>query len=121
MPSAARLGDNHTCPMVTGQVPHVGGPLTAGAATVMIANQPAARVSDMATCAGPPDAIVQGSGTVLIANMQAARVGDSTAHGGVIIAGCSTVQIGDSGSGGGSGGSGSSGGGGGGGAGSSAG
>ena len=34
---------------------------------------PAARVSDMATCVGPPDVIVKGSPTVLIGNMMAAR------------------------------------------------
>ena len=27
MPPAARLGDLHVCPMVTGVVPHVGGPI----------------------------------------------------------------------------------------------
>ena len=27
MPPAARLTDMHTCPMVTGVVPHVGGPI----------------------------------------------------------------------------------------------
>jgi hypothetical protein len=26
MPPAARVGDMHVCPMVTGTVPHVGGP-----------------------------------------------------------------------------------------------
>jgi uncharacterized Zn-binding protein involved in type VI secretion len=104
----------HTCPMVTGTVPHVGGPvLPAGCPTVLIGSMPAARVGDMATCAGPPDSIVKGSATVLIGNMPAARLGDTTAHGGVITVGCPTVMIGDSGAGGGGG----SGGGGGGGAG----
>ena len=27
MPPAARVGDMHVCPMVTGVVPHVGGPV----------------------------------------------------------------------------------------------
>lgn len=55
---AARMGDMHTCPMVTGTVPHVGGPITMGSMTVLIGNLPAARVGDMATCAGPPDTII---------------------------------------------------------------
>jgi len=92
---AARVGDMHTCPMVTGVVPHVGGPiLPPGCPTVLIGGQPAARATDMATCAGGPDVLVPGSATVLIGGMPAARMGDQTAHGGVIIAGCPTVLIG---------------------------
>lgn len=66
---AARMGDMHTCPMVTPgtpPIPHVGGPITMGSATVLIGGQPAARVGDMATCTGPPDSIVAGCPTVLI-------------------------------------------------------
>jgi len=61
---------------------------------VLIGGQPAARATDMATCAGGPDVLVPGSATVLIGGMPAARMGDQTAHGGVIIAGCPTVLIG---------------------------
>ena len=94
MPFAARVGDMHVCPMVTGTVPHVGGPvLPPGCPTVLIGGQPAARVGDMLTCSGPPDTISMGSATVFIGGMPAARMGDSTAHGGVIVAGCSTVNI----------------------------
>jgi uncharacterized Zn-binding protein involved in type VI secretion len=85
----------HTCPQVTGTVPHVGGPvLPAGAATVNIGGMPAARVGDSLTCAGPPDTIAAGSGTVKIGGMPAARLGDSTAHGGSIVVGYPTVNIG---------------------------
>ncbi|RLC30831.1 MAG: type VI secretion protein [Deltaproteobacteria bacterium] len=99
MPPAARVTDMHTCPMQTptpgGPVPHVGGPiLPPGCPTVLIGGVPAARVGDMATCVGPPDAIASGSMTVMIGFMPAARIGDSTAHGGVIVAGCPTVMIG---------------------------
>ena len=92
---AARITDMHTCPMVTGVVPHVGGPiLPPGDPTVLIGGMPAARVGDMATCVGPPDSIILGSATVLIGGMPAARMGDTTSHGGVIILGCQTVLIG---------------------------
>lgn len=92
---AARITDMHVCPMVTGVVPHVGGPiLPAGEPTVLIGGMPAARVGDMATCVGPPDTIAMGSATVLIGGMPAARLGDVTAHGGTIVAGCPTVLIG---------------------------
>jgi uncharacterized Zn-binding protein involved in type VI secretion len=96
MSMAARVGDMHTCPMVDpGPKPHVGGPiLPPGCPTVLIGGMPAARVGDMCTCVGPPDAIAKGSGTVLIGGMPAARMGDSTLHGGVIAAGCATVIIG---------------------------
>ncbi|WP_405205929.1 PAAR domain-containing protein [Aquimarina sp. LLG6339-5] len=95
MPPAARITDMHTCPLVTGVVPHVGGPiLPPGESTVLIGGLPAARVGDMAVCVGPPDTIIMGSGTVLIGGMPAARMGDSTAHGGVIVLGCPTVIIG---------------------------
>lgn len=60
----------------------------------MIAGMPAATVGDMCTCTGPPDSIVKGSATVMIGGKPAARMGDSTAHGGVIIAGAPTVNIG---------------------------
>jgi uncharacterized Zn-binding protein involved in type VI secretion len=95
MPFAARISDMHVCPMVTGTVPHVGGPvLPPGTVTVLIGGLPAACVSDMCTCAGPPDTIVQGSATVMIGGKPAARMGDATAHGGMIILGCATVLIG---------------------------
>lgn len=92
---AARVGDMHACPMVTGVVPHVGGPLLPpGGIPVLIGGMPAARVGDMAVCAGPPDVIALGSFTVLIGGQPAARMGDMTAHGGVIVVGCPTVLIG---------------------------
>jgi len=94
MPPAARIGDMHVCPMVTGVVPHVGGPIAMGLPTVMIGFMPAARVGDMVTCVGPPDVIAMGSFTVFIGGMPAARMGDMTAHGGTIAMGFPTVQIG---------------------------
>lgn len=94
MPPAARLSDYHTCPMVTGTVPHVGGPIAAGCPTVTIGGLPAARIGDMAVCNGPPDTVAAGSGSVIIGGSPAARMGDASAHGGVIVAGCGNVIIG---------------------------
>lgn len=97
---AARLTDMHTCPMVTGLVPHVGGPIAVpGAPTVLIGSLPAARVTDTCICVGPPDSIIMGSPTVYISGLMAARMGDPTAHGGVITVGMPTVMIGVSGAG----------------------
>lgn len=95
MPPAARIGDNHVCPMVTGVVPHVGGPVVGpGIPTVLIGGVPAAVMGDMLTCVGPPDTIVKGSATVMIGGKPAARLGDLTAHGGTIVVGLPTVMIG---------------------------
>ena len=101
---AARLLDMHVCPMITVLVPHVGGPIAGpGDPTTLIGGFPAARVTDMCVCVGPPDVIAMGSFTVMIGGLPAARVGDLTAHGGTIMPpGCPTVMIGDAGGGAGS-------------------
>lgn len=90
----------HTCPMITPgtpPVPHVGGPIQKGFATVVIGGMPAARISDNCVCVGPPDVIARGSATVYIGGMPAARIGDNTAHGGLIVSGFPSVLIGDAG------------------------
>jgi uncharacterized Zn-binding protein involved in type VI secretion len=94
MPPAARITDMHVCPMITVLVPHVGGPICMGCPNVMIGFMPAARVGDMAVCVGPPDVIAMGSFTVFIGGGPAARLGDLTAHGGTVVAGFPTVEIG---------------------------
>lgn len=127
MPAAARVGDMmkqdtphchapiHPPAPVPTPVPHPGLPLAIlppGAPTVMIGNQPAARVTDLSgPCTLPscvpagPGMIALGSFTVLIANMPAARVNDMTAHvscvapipspvGKILPPGCPTVMIG---------------------------
>jgi uncharacterized Zn-binding protein involved in type VI secretion len=95
MPPAARITDMHVCPLLTGLVPHVGGPIIGpGAPTVLIGGQPAAVVGDLVTCVGPPDTIAKGSATVMIGGKPAARMGDLTAHGGNIVLGLPTVMIG---------------------------
>src|ERR1700690_216211 len=103
MKPAARITDMHVCPMVTPGVPpipHVGGPiLPPGAPTVLIDFLPAATVTSMAVCVGPPDMIAMGSTGVMINFLPAARLGDSTIHGGVIVMGSPTCIIGEVGSG----------------------
>ena len=88
----------HVCPMITPGVPpipHVGGPILPPCCpTVLIGFMPAARVTDMCVCVGPPDVIAKGSMTVMIGFMPAARIGDLTVHGGNIVMGFPTVMIG---------------------------
>ena len=93
---AARVTDMHACPMVTLLVPHVGGPiLPPGGVPVLIGSLPAARMTDLCTCVGPPDPILKTSMTVFIAGLPAARMLDITSHGGTIVAGHFTTLIGD--------------------------
>jgi len=96
MMPAARVTDMHACPMSTGPVPHVGGPiLPPGVPKVLIGRLPAATVGSMCTCVAPaPDSIALGSMKVFIGGRPAARMLDTTAHGGKIVGCCPTVWIG---------------------------
>ena len=96
MPPAARVGDQHACPAVTGILPHIGGPLLPpGVPTVLIGGLPATVMGGLAFCAGGPAVVLMGSPTVLIGGRPAARLGDPTAHGGSIVGpGCPVVLIG---------------------------
>jgi uncharacterized Zn-binding protein involved in type VI secretion len=93
----ARTTDMHTCPMVTGVVPHVGGPILPPCSiNVQAGTLPVARLGDMATCVGPPDVIAMGASTVLTNGLPTIRLMDVTVHGGMITApGLPTVLVGD--------------------------
>ncbi|WKE65728.1 PAAR domain-containing protein [Gallaecimonas kandeliae] len=91
---AAVIGSMHVCPKVTGNVPHVGGPVAMGSSSVFIGGIPAARVGDMCVCVGPPDKVSKGSSSVTIDGKAAARLGDDTDHGGKLVVGNPTVLIG---------------------------
>ncbi len=66
---AARIGDDHVCPMQTPglpPIPHVGGPFVMGSPTVLVGEMPQSRVTDQLVCVGPPDMAVMGEPTVLV-------------------------------------------------------
>ena len=65
-PAWRATADFHTCPLVTGVVPHVGGVVMMGSTTVLINNMPAARQGDMIVESGPPNSIALGELTVMI-------------------------------------------------------
>lgn len=89
---ASTITANHVCPMVTGIVPHVGGPvMSPSAATVLIASMPAIGVGSTAICTGPPDTVAMGAPTVLAGGMPLARLGDLCSHGGTVVVGAPTV------------------------------
>ena len=66
MPAWRAGSDTHTCPLVSGTVPHAGGVVAMGSTTVMIGGLPAARAGDQVVEVGPPNAISIGSTTVMI-------------------------------------------------------
>lgn len=93
----ARILDMNLCALHPPPPP--AGPIAAatpivmvGAPTVMVMNQPAARLGDQHIGLGPHP-IVVGSATVLISNQPAARVGDSTACGGVVLPPCAVTVL----------------------------
>jgi uncharacterized Zn-binding protein involved in type VI secretion len=65
-PAWRALSDFHACPLLTVLVPHVGGVVALGSATVLIEDLPAARMGDTIIEVGPPNAIAIGCPTVLI-------------------------------------------------------
>jgi len=90
MPAAARITDHHDCPKAS----HGGGPVQAGASSVLFGGIPAARVGDETSCqGGGEDKITQGESSVIIDGKPAARMGDQTSHGGQLAEGCPTVII----------------------------
>lgn len=66
MPAWRATADFHTCPLVTGTVPHVGGVVAVGSTTVLINNLPAVRQGDTITEGGPPNSVALGEMTVMI-------------------------------------------------------
>lgn len=83
-PPASRIGDLHTCPLVTVLVPHVGGPFIMGAFTVLTGNMPQSKQFDTLVCVGPPDALAMGCPTVLIGMVGGGGLGGLIA--GVVMA-----------------------------------
>ena len=79
----------HTCPMTTGNTPHVGGPIIGpGSTGVTLDGIPIALQGDKCVCAaGGQDVILQGCSGVTIDGIPIALQGSPTAHGGTIPAG----------------------------------
>jgi uncharacterized Zn-binding protein involved in type VI secretion len=94
---AARVGDLHNCPRISPNgLPHAGGPIVGGGCTtVWIEGRLAATAGDVCLCTGDVDEIKTGSTGVYIEGRQAARQGDHCAHGGVVVGGSGTVEIGE--------------------------
>lgn len=89
MRNAARFLDPHMCDHAGGIV---GGP---AAQTVLLQGFPAARYTDHAPCAGPPNALDEGAPTVLVGRLPQTRLGDRTVHRGTVVAGAPRVFVGE--------------------------
>jgi len=90
---AARMGDMHTCPMLTVAVPHATGPIVLGAFNVLVGGMPQARMMDMCVCVGPPSMVTLGAFTTLVGMAGAFGGGLGGALGailGVVLAGAGT-------------------------------
>ncbi len=89
------VGDTHSCPMVTGTTPHVGGTVITGASSVMLNNKPVARMGDKVICTGTGmiATIIQGDANVLIEGKPIAYVGCMTSHGGILTSGQANAFI----------------------------
>ena len=93
---AVKLGDAFSCPLANPQ-PHGGGVVQlVSNTTVFIEKKQAARTGDQGICTGTgaPNSIVGGSKSVFINKKPAARHGDSMAHGGLVVTGALSVNIG---------------------------
>lgn len=89
------LGHLHRCPMVTGQVPHVGGPIIQGDRHFTVNGIPVALEGHKCSCqAGGLDTINQGHRSLTINGVAVAYQGASTAHGGIIVQGDDAVKLG---------------------------
>ena len=88
----ATIGSMHVCPMCSGTVPHVGGPVSGpGAPNILINNKSAAIMGDMCVCVGPPDAVVQGEASIFFNGTPVVCIGHMTAHGGAVTVGEANV------------------------------
>lgn len=84
----------HTCPMVTGVTPHVGGPISGpGNSGILVDGTPVSIMGDMCVCTGPPDVIVTGCPGVLADGVPIVTETCMTAHGGVVPMGVPGVTV----------------------------
>ena len=93
---AVTFGSLHICPLCTGPVPHVGGPVTGpGAVGVFHNNKPAAVVGDLCTCVGaPPAVIVSGQPGIFHSGAPAVAMNGMTSHGGTFATGEPNITYG---------------------------
>lgn len=72
--------DFHTCPVLTGSSPHVGGVVTQGSDSVLINGYPAARAGDVIAESDATNTIVLGEPTVLVGTGFSAQITDIEAY-----------------------------------------
>ena len=94
MQQVVTINTNHICPMVTGVVPHVGGPIVGpGNVGILVDGIPVSVIGDTCVCSGPPDVVVQGYPGVLADGIPITVQNCMTAHGGIIPMGVVGVVV----------------------------
>lgn len=95
MTEVALKGHRHICPMVTGNVPHVGGPIIEGDGAFTVNGIPVALQGHRCSCqAGGDDVLIQGCSALTVNGIPVVLKGSATAHGGIVIEGSSALTVG---------------------------
>lgn len=87
----ARKKDMHACPMMTGETPHVGGEILAGASSITVNNKAVARQHDAMRCVMAVDHVADGISGLLMNGQKAAYDKAGTVHHGKIVQASSDV------------------------------
>ena len=91
---AAFLTCMQVCPMLDGPVPHVGGViLETEADNIILGILPAATITSMAMCIGPPATILEGSPAFIADVLPVATLTAMTDHGGCVLEGEPTIIV----------------------------
>lgn len=80
---AVTLGMMHVCPMATGPIPHVGGPLLLGDPSFLVGGCPTGFLGCPVLCIGPPDVAMGTPINLIMGGAPMTDIEFPTAHGGV--------------------------------------
>lgn len=90
----ALKGHHHACPMVSGNTPHVGGPIQEGSDALTVNGVPVALKGHKCQCqVGGPDTLSQGHSGLTVDGTPVVLQGGSTAHGGVVTQGDGALTV----------------------------
>ena len=90
----AMLTSFQLCPMLDGPIPHVGGVIVESTCDNIIAGiLPAADMTSMAICIGPPANVVDGSPSFIADCLPIAVMLAETDHGGMVLEGFPTILV----------------------------
>lgn len=92
--AVAVKGHQHLCPRVSGNTPHIGGPITQGENALTVNGIPVALKGHKCSCqVGGDDTLVQGNLSLTVNGVAVILQGAATAHGGKVIQGDASLTI----------------------------